>query len=203
MEDDQPHRDMLIEHLPYEIGMMNRSFAFLVENRPEGLSALPPKDSVTLLFLRNTVIEAFWIHARALLEFFWLNAKDEGRVASARNFTTGFVDYDLPFATLADEINEQICHLQYKRHRDTEGKIGGYDMQRVKEALNRAAAKFEENLDKEAAKIWKKLPVQSIRVTPYNSATNDIGVISTASLIAPYSYVITGTEKSEPKADGE
>lgn len=178
---DDAHYDMLVEHLPYEIDMLRRSFEFLAANGKSDIAAAFPNDPIVAQYLHNAAAETFWIHARALLEFFRRKSQAEGRVACAQDFTKTYIEYDLPFGDLEREINEQICHLQYKRYRDPEKKLGGYSMERVKEALDRAVQLFEENLTEDAGELWSEPASARIKMSKSFSATNSIQSSSTMS----------------------
>ena len=54
-------RAILTEHLPYELNMLEAAFTFL--HSPDF------KDVHRIGFVRNAAIEAFWLHARNLIEF--------------------------------------------------------------------------------------------------------------------------------------
>lgn len=181
---DDAHYNMLVEHLPYEIDMLRRSFEFLAANGRSDIEAAFPNDPIVAQYLHNAAAETFWIHARALLEFFRRKSQMEGRVACAQDFTKTYIEYDLPFGNLEDEINEQICHLQYKRYREVDKKIGGYSMERVNEALDRAIQMFEENLTEDASELWSQPASARIKVSESFSATNSIQFSSTMSDIS-------------------
>lgn len=59
---DEKQREILTEHLPYELDMFE--LAFLRLHSAE--FADQRKDD----FLKNSSIETFWLHARNLIEFF-------------------------------------------------------------------------------------------------------------------------------------
>jgi hypothetical protein len=125
---EQKHYDMLVEHLPYEIDMLRNSYAFLSSTARLKIREAIPENAGTVTFLNNTVIEAFWIHARCLLEFFQRVSQTEGRTSCAQDFTRDQPTYDLPFENLTESINNQICHLNYARFRNSSDKIDGFTM---------------------------------------------------------------------------
>jgi hypothetical protein len=178
---EQKHYDMLVEHLPYEIDMLRISYAFLRSTERLKLRESLTEKTEIVTFLSNAAIEAFWIHTSCLLEFFRRVSHAEGRTACAQDFTNERQPYDLPFDSLEDSINDQICHLHYKRFRDSSNKIDGFTMQRVKEAIERAIVLFESNLKDDFARIWTARPdVKMIDVASADlSATNVIFSIST------------------------
>lgn len=190
---EQKHYDMLVEHLPYEIDMMRVAYAYLRStDRAKSREAIGENTGL-VTFLNNAAIEAFWIHARNLLEFFGRESQAEGRTACAQDFTHSSLTYDLPFDNLKELINEQICHLQYKRYRDPLDKIDGFTMQRVMEAIDRAIALFEVTLKQDFAELWSarpKIQVTSVEAN-HSSATNHIFAISstTATATLPLNFV--------------
>jgi hypothetical protein len=139
---------MLTEHLIYEIDMLRASVAAL-----DGPGLVGPP--------RNMAIETFWLHARNLIQFFNLrkNVEDtcEG-VASAKDFTDNNFQTGLQLGTLEDLINYQICHLQYGRASNADEKLGGCEIWRVKDALEREITKFESHLTDEARPLWEAKP---------------------------------------------
>jgi len=141
----------------------------------------------------NAAIEALWIHARCLLEFFWRVSQTEGRTSCAQDFTRKQLEYDLPFGTLEDSINNHICHLNYARFRNLADKIDGFTMQRVKEALERAVSLFQSNLKDDFEEIWTVRPdVNVINVATCDpSATNVVFSISTTNVttLLPQNYL--------------
>jgi hypothetical protein len=98
---------ILEEHLPYELDMLERAFVILHLEKFTELR----KDA----FLRNAVIEAFWTHARNLVEFLMHppNADADGTV-SARDFTKDYLP-DMKMKSIDQQINAQVSHLTYER----------------------------------------------------------------------------------------
>lgn len=160
---DESKANLLREHLHYEHDMLDGAFAAMAR---EGFE----KEE---WFIRNAVICEFWVHARNLIEFY---GKTEGASASASDFTTELLRPEFrlkkgapavqnagaEFTTL---INEQVCHLKYERVSSPDEKLGGYDVERVKDAIDRALRKFESLLTPEAQKIWRKREPRNLRLS--------------------------------------
>lgn len=153
---------MLKEHLPYELDMLEWCYA-------ADLSALRQNPA-----FRNMAIEGFWLHARNLYEFMTKKGHGTGQgVAAAQDFVDGKFIPDLPFEMLDDKMNIQISHLQYERPSSTDGKLGGYDMGRFREAINRAVKLFEEKMHANAREIWiVRNPPAYVQATGPAAATN-------------------------------
>src|SRR5215213_7782926 len=130
---------LLTDHFPYEIMMLDETVVLL------SIADLHPH-------LRNMAIEAFWLHARNLVEFFTLRPNVNGTcsgVASARDFTDVAFRSDLDLGDLPNTINSQICHLRYERTSYAPEKLDGFDIQRVKAAIDRDITKFVRHLTPE------------------------------------------------------
>lgn len=172
MEDAK--RKILEEHLPYELEMLTKAFAFLHDAE----HTVARNDS----FLKNSAIEVFWVHARDLILFFkrHRNSAASGEV-SAKGFTDDsfFPDLSGGVDELCDKINEQICHLKYER-KTSDGKLHGYDMLRVKDAIQREMKNFESHLLPECKSFWRPpadVPA-SIHVDATRSATSFSTMVS-------------------------
>jgi hypothetical protein len=141
---EAPKAALLIDHFPYEIMMLDETVTLL------SIPDLHPH-------LRNMAIEAFWLHARNLVEFFTLRPNVSGTysgVASARDFTDTAFKSDLELGDLPNTINSQVCHLRYERTSNVPEKLDGFDIQRVKTALDRDITKFTRHLTPESRKLW-------------------------------------------------
>jgi hypothetical protein len=141
----------LREHLPYELDMLEHAFAFL--NKDENSKML---GSHTLI--KNAFIEVFWLHARNLLEFLTQPENKTGvsprGTVSAEDFTAGF-ESEPKMKEMLDRINNAVTHLQYGRPSSVpEGKLGGYEMSRVKETIDREISRFEKHLKSEYLNVW-------------------------------------------------
>jgi hypothetical protein len=166
--------DLLREHLLYEHDMLTRAYSWL--NSPKNLTGNVD------LFVRNMAVEVFWLHARNLIEFY-----DGTQTAGpkASDFTAGKfqANFQLTKGLPADQnagerfmtlINEQICHLKYERVSNPQEKLGGYDLQRTKEAIDRAQKKFYSELRPDVRTMVEE------------------AVVSSSSKMAPTSIVIEG-----------
>jgi hypothetical protein len=148
---DEITTSILKEHLPYELEMLERSFEFLhaerfAEIRKPG-------------FFKNAAIEVFWLHARNLIEFlvYPKNGSHQGTV-SAKDFTSSEYSIDAKMREIDQRINAGVTHLLYERKRLPVDKLGGFDMQRVKDAIERGMRGFETTLLPEFRAIWVPRP---------------------------------------------
>ena len=155
----------LKEHLPYELDMLEGSFVRLYSTE----FADQLKDTV----IKNALIEAFWTHARNLVEYFMHSKGDRfSGVVSARDFTNDYFP-DMKMKTLDQEINAQISHLTYDRKTIEHEKLGGYQMLRVKQSIDRETKRFQELLKPEYRAIWvPRVPSEWIETPSIMSATN-------------------------------
>jgi hypothetical protein len=85
---EQKNIDVLEEHLPYELDMLEEAL------RAWATSSKSAGESSSTWFTRMSAIEAFWVHARTLHEFFTRSANTEGRTACANDFTEKQMDFD-------------------------------------------------------------------------------------------------------------
>ena len=152
-EDERLLCSAIKEHIPYELNMLEYAFASLEEadGREARNSCVP---------LRNAMIEAFWLHARNLVEF--LNQPrnktgiSEGGTISARDLTTDGFNPETNLKEMYDRINNAITHLQYGRPSQPERKLAGYEMARTKDTLDREIKNFERALLPKYQKVWKR-----------------------------------------------
>jgi hypothetical protein len=159
MEADK--RAMLEEHLPYELSMLEAAFDFLVKKE------FAPYHEC--LFLHNTSVECFWMHARNLLEFF--RSKPGASTATPLDFTVTFA-HEKVGRDIEDQINNAITHLQYGRKSQPLALNNG-TMIHIKGVIDREVKKFQEALTTEAHKVWKLRAAPSkINVYDLPSATN-------------------------------
>jgi hypothetical protein len=124
------------EHLPYELTMLDAATHFLSSDVSDDRSRLG-------WFRRQSAIEAFWMHARLLEEFFTqpANRDGSGHHASAKDFAPKFQS-QLKFARLVEEkINPQIVHINYYRESDTLKKLGSQIIW-VKEQIDKDVTNF-------------------------------------------------------------
>jgi hypothetical protein len=185
---DEAKKKMLAEHLPYEHNMLDGAFEFLTSKAHAEERKVP--------FKRNAVVEVFWLHARNLIEFY----RNSGVSACASHFTSKRLSPEFRLnkggeravanagREFSDLINEQVCHLKYERVSIRDEKLGGYDLQRVKDSIDRAMMKFQDMLTPEARAVWVDrtptvLPTHDAAVEPSShtdtatalSVSNDFG----------------------------
>ena len=143
---DRVISSILTEHLPYELDMLDRAFEFLHADKYTDLRQPG--------FFRNAAIEAFWLHARNLIEFLThpKNSGPQGTV-SARDFTSGF-NPDMKMRVMDQRINAWVSHLLYNRESQPEERLDGYDMLRVREAIDREMQQFQKHLLPDYEAIW-------------------------------------------------
>ncbi|MGA8155123.1 MAG: hypothetical protein WB822_02700 [Rhodoplanes sp.] len=151
MELEQEHKDVLEEHLPYELDMLEEALS--------RWGSLPKEPD---FFRRNSTIETFWVHARNIHEFFQ-NKQTNGRTAAANKFTTKSIYYEFKeFGNKIQNIHDQIAHLNYSRPRTAEQKLDLAFARRVKEAIDRAVGNFQANLRPEATRYWRTRSAKQI-----------------------------------------
>jgi hypothetical protein len=123
-------------------------------------------------FKRNAAIEAFWTHARNLIEFLTREKSPDLTVssASAQDFTEDFHS-TLEMETLMDKINAQISHLGYGRTIVDYEKLG-YEISYVKPALDSQIKRFEDKLDAESRKHWVQRTPETVRGPDKSSYTS-------------------------------
>jgi hypothetical protein len=148
---------MLVEHLKYEFDVLDAAYDFIHGNGHD----LEREDWLRI----NSAIEAFWLHARNLIEFFERRTTgDDKGIASAEDFTKRPVQYDLPPKRQGIRlmIDQQVCHLQYNRITDADHKsghaptkIGGTEMWQVKGMIDRALTLFQKELTYEGSELWE------------------------------------------------
>jgi hypothetical protein len=136
----------------------------------EGLSAWgywgskAPPQTRPEWFARIAPIEAFWVHARILQEFF---TKIEVRASSAAHFTKIENHYEIPDV---EKIQQQIVHLNYGRPRGLDReKLDYWFAERFVGCVDRAVLKFQADLIDDAKKYWKMRSVITINtplITP-------------------------------------
>lgn len=136
---------ILSEHLPYELGMLERALEFVSSHQ---LAEHPEIGT-----LRNFAIESFWTHARNIDDFMRRNANRYATVyAAAADFADGFrrrVGID------RQKINQQITHLSYGRPNADDDKFAYADMLETYNEIKSMVRGFEERLTPEASDIWK------------------------------------------------
>jgi hypothetical protein len=163
--------DMLVEHLPYELNMLDGAYELLANVEGEDDHAK---------MLTNVYIECFFLHARNLIEFF---TKTQKRTASASMFTHKRIDYELP--DLMDQINDQISHPNLARGDNCMEPLTGSHIARIKGAIDRAVSLFQSKLKEDARTHWRNREAKSTEIPAafYSSATN--AIISVMSVYLP------------------
>jgi hypothetical protein len=179
--------DILKEHLPYELDMLDEAAAYA--GSTEAAETHTRKGSAW--FKRNAAIEAFWTHARNLIEFLEREKSPDLNVssASAKDFTDGS-HFTLEMKNLKDKINAQICHLGYGRTIVDYQKLG-HEISYVKPALDSQIKRFEAKLDFESRKHWAQRTPSTVRGP--DKATHTALAAKTASF--------TGTGPAAPPRD--
>jgi hypothetical protein len=134
-------KEFFNEHLPYEIEMMR------------GLYDELSTGSSTWL-MHNARIESFHIHARNLIEFFKNKRPCD---FDPRLFTHGRYQPNGNFVDnrLEGKINQQISHLTADRTSDATKKLGPRDWAKIKGAVEKEIARWEEALSPEYKAKWK------------------------------------------------
>jgi len=96
---EQKHIDVLREHLPYELSMLDQALAaWRIFQKPRDLAEW---------FTQMSAIEMFWVRPRTLHEFFTKDYGSDSRTACANHFTAQPVDYDLR------ELGNRLCDINY------------------------------------------------------------------------------------------
>jgi hypothetical protein len=145
---------ILKEHLPYEIDMLDAATGYMESD--ESSKGLQPADRA----IRNAVIEAFWVHARNLVEFF---RRPKSKSVDAMAYEASAKDFAEKFHTklkakaVIDKINTQITHLGFGRI-SSEEKLGGIDANWLKHAIDTEIKRFEQLLNPECRSYWVTRP---------------------------------------------
>ena len=158
------------DHLLYEIWMMNR-LASMLEGQTNSLFASRPTSytstTVTTVFVRSTgiiktyqddfeeddtlrvtnnaFIEAFGVHVRSLLDFFYAKGQDDDVVAAHFFTSPGLWENASPFKGKEDlqkiknRVNKEIAHLTYTRQ-DVKSKL--WPFKEIQDDLNKIAEVF-------------------------------------------------------------
>jgi hypothetical protein len=142
---------LFTEHLPYELAMLDAATDFLSADVKDDPSRLG-------WFRRQSAIEAFWVHARLLIEFFKqpANSDGSGHHASAQDFAPKFCTQINVGDLLETKINPQVTHINYFRETDPLKKLSS-EMIWVKEQIDKEVGNFVKALDdKEWKQVWKE-----------------------------------------------
>jgi hypothetical protein len=139
--------DIIDEHLPYEVQMLNFTFAALCTG-PNVLGQLPI----------NAFLESFCIHARNLIDFFAEQGTSAKRSAGAKHYIgaswRAFDGKNVKSEPFYGRLNNQIAHITYSREKDPTKKIGGSDITRIKQLLDAEVKRFVDVLPSKWRPIW-------------------------------------------------
>src|SRR5262245_5338069 len=154
-------------HLPYELDMFEAAFVFL---HSTDLAAARENG-----FIKNAAIEAFWTHARNLIEFLMESRKAKHTdVVPARTFAKDYTD-SLEIKSIKIMVNKQISHLTYERVDAPEGKLGGQEMLLVKQAIDAEIRRLEESLEDRYRELWvPRRPSEWIEAGTDPAATDQV-----------------------------
>jgi hypothetical protein len=165
----QEQIDVLEEHLPYELDALEETLSAWGNSG----SKAPPATRLEW-FARIAPIEALWVHARLLQEFF---TKTEQRAAYANHFTRNANSYEIPDV---EKIQQQIVHLNYGRPRGLDPeKLDYWFADRFVRCVDRAVLKFQADLIDDAKRYWRmreSIVINTPSMTP--QPTNAIWAIS-------------------------
>jgi hypothetical protein len=88
--------------------------------------------------------------------------------------------------SLDQEINAQVSHLTYDRKAIEHEKLGGHQMLRVKQSIDREMKRFQERLKPEYRTIWvPRVPSEWIETTTTMNATNTSTVARLIAGVSP------------------
>jgi hypothetical protein len=145
--------DIIGEHLPYEVQMLNFTFAGLCTG-PNVLGPLP----------NNAFVEAFCVHARNLIDFFAEGSTSPKGPAGAKHyvgaFWRAFDGQNVKSEPFYDRLNNQIAHITYRREKDRTKKIGGDDITRIKQLLDAEMKRFVDVLPSKWRQVWNASAVK-------------------------------------------
>jgi hypothetical protein len=141
-------KDLIREHIPYEVRMLRVTFVCL---------ALP---SMTLLvnpLVVNSFLESFCIHARNLFEFFDEKRPVAKGYAAARHFAE--VTYEpFPRGRVSEKkiglLSKQIAHITYDRTVKQEEKLGMPHFVEFVRAIDDELQNFEAHLKATYKELW-------------------------------------------------
>jgi hypothetical protein len=153
--------DLFEEHLPYELSMLDEATDFLSSTRQVNDDPTTRQD----WFRRQSAIEAFWVHARLLIEFFEKKTRTpnlstdstkfvpdpSGNHASALDFAPNFKSQISVGNLIKEKVNPQVVHINYQREKDPLKKLGN-EIDRVKREIEKDVESFVKDLDDE----WKR-----------------------------------------------
>ena len=88
--------------------------------------------------------------------------------------------------TLDDEINAQVCHLIYERKSSPAEKLDGYQMLRVKQAIDAEIRRFQEQLETPYCKFWTPRQPNQQRGLNVQYTSDSTTSVMTLSMTATY-----------------
>jgi hypothetical protein len=111
-------------------------------------------------------------------------------IAAAVDFMIDVPRPELPqCASLVEKMNDQIAHIRYERvPGDHVSKLNAFEMDRAKGEIDRAVAKFEQNLSPEARPYWKPW-------VPFKLAQSDFQNRVETTTTATWTHSFTGYKK--------
>jgi hypothetical protein len=174
---------LFAEHLKYELEMFDEAARFL--DSPQ-FAALD-RTKRDQWFRYNSAIEAFWIHARLLIEFLSNPQKSldfSGNHASARDCADKY-QYDQHLKWAYDKINEQVAHFNYRRKSKEYEKLNQDNIKAVKGALNKEIRSFLDVLDDEWKEEPRKVTPELVVFLASNNVASTSSVFSSVNLIIP------------------
>jgi hypothetical protein len=154
--------ELFTEHLPYELTMLDAATQFI--------SAEVEDDPLRLGWFRaQSAIEAFWVHARLLIEFFTNRSRTPNLTrdpndfvpdtqvyhASALDFAKDFKSQIKADELIKTKINPQIVHFNYQRETDPLKKLG-FQIFYIKPQIDTDVGNFVDALDEQWRKVWKE-----------------------------------------------
>jgi hypothetical protein len=171
-------QELLEVHLSYELDILDYAFV-IAATKAEGA-----EESLHRLM----AMDAFYIHARNLIEFFHGSSVD-GRTAVARRFTKeGDFNYH-NFDEYKEIINDQVAHLNLARGTNASRTIDGEVLAQIRDKLNVCLNRFQCNLTKDAHQHWQRRQTKNYAITDdsqdsactviYETLTNNYDVSDT------------------------
>jgi hypothetical protein len=165
---------VLGDALPYELAMLDIGARFT--QKPEFTQLKKDENPIDWLTY-NATVEAFWTHARCLIEFFnrSKNNNFDSSSASARDFAHEYwpsKDMRKLYGTgsLFQKINEQVSHVGFCRKTELYEKLGS-EMAHVKWTIDDETRAFEAKLQTEFREYWTWKPRQEAFVLSSNIHT--------------------------------
>jgi hypothetical protein len=140
-------RDVLEEHLSYEVQMLGLAFQTLCVG-PAVLGRVPT----------NLLIASFCIYARNLIDFFTEESHSPKNYAGARHYVgSSWVAFDgqnVKREPFYGKLHNQTAHLTYGREKDSTKKVGAVEMNRAKRLLDAEVKRFVDSLPTKWREIW-------------------------------------------------